>query len=110
MTFTLLKTKEWPEKKWFIHGAFSLNISVAYTSSVPVHLHQDKENKLKFGISEKIVIAVMNETGVPLVQTSASRYEQHWVHQRKVQVELHFGSYPQICQPNFECQSFITKE
>lgn len=110
MIFTLFKMKEQPEKKWFIQGTFSLNIPVAYTSSVPVHLRQDKENKLNFGISEKIVIAVMNESGVPLVQTSASRCEQHWVHPRKVQVELHFGLYPQSCQTNFECQSFITKE
>lgn len=38
MIFTLFKMKEQPEKKWFIQGTFSLNIPVAYTSSVPVHL------------------------------------------------------------------------
>jgi len=45
-----------------------------------------KKRSLIFGISKKIVIAIMNETEVALVQTSASHCEQHWVHQRKVQV------------------------
>lgn len=71
MTFALFKMKEQPEKKWFRYDTFSLSTLLAvYTSSVPVHLPQDKENKLEF--RQRIVIVVINEAGVPLAQTSAS--------------------------------------
>lgn len=42
--------KEQPEKKWFRYDTFSLNTPAVYTSSVPVHLAQDKENKVNSGI------------------------------------------------------------
>lgn len=64
--------KEQPEKKWFRYDTFSLSTPAVCTSSVPVHLPQDKENKLNFGFRERTVIVVMNEAGVPLAQTSAS--------------------------------------
>lgn len=102
--------KEQPEKKWFRYDTFTLNTPAVLNSSIPVHLAQDKENKLNFGTRERMVIVAMNEAGVPLAQILPPPEHSTGCSTERCKLNSILARSHKVVSQISQCQSFTTKE